>query len=106
MNVAVELVDTPSQERVTFRKLPIVIGRDPTADLWLDDPAIPPYQCMIGQGKSKYLTAWNLRTDIPMHVNGQEVSNAELFPGDRLTVGKRQLIVHYELPPQRMSLLS
>jgi len=107
MDVAVKLVDTPSQEEATFRKLPILIGRDPSADVRLDDPAVAPYQCMIGNGTSKYLTAWNLRTEIPMHVNGQRVfSKAELLPGDSLTVGKSHLVVHYELPPQRMPLLS
>jgi len=106
MDVAVQLVDTFCREEATFRNLPILIGRDPTADVRLDDPTVAPYQCMIGNGTGKYLTAWNLRTDIPMHVNGKEVSKAELFPGDRLSVGKSHLIVHYTMPPRRMSLLS
>jgi hypothetical protein len=105
MTAAFEVLDTVSQTITTFRKLPVFIGRDCTADVRLDDPAIPPYQCMIGKGASKHLTAWNLRTEVPMHVNGQEISKAELLPGDRLTIGKRQFVVHYELAQERASML-
>ena len=97
MNVMIQVIDAASQKKAAFKKLPVIIGRDSTADIRLDDPAVPPYQCMIGKGQSTHLTAWNLRTDTPMHVNGQEVSKADLLSGDRLTIGESQLIVHYDL---------
>jgi hypothetical protein len=106
MNVALEVLDTASQTKATFRRLPVLIGRDGTADVRLDDPAIPPYQCMIGESDSSYLIAWNLRTDIPIHVNGREVSKAELLPGDTLTIGKTQLVVHYRSATQTACMLS
>lgn len=47
MNMTRQLRETTTNDRIEFSELPVFIGRDSTADIQLDDPALPPYQCMI-----------------------------------------------------------
>jgi predicted component of type VI protein secretion system len=96
MIVTVKLFDPATEETVSFRELPVMIGRAALADHRLADPAIPPLQCMIGKDNGN-LAVWNLRTDSPLLVNGQKTTKAILSPGDTLTIGKRQIAVHYEI---------
>jgi hypothetical protein len=95
--VNVLLRDTVRGTTIEVRKLPAVVGRDPSADVPLDDADLPPYQCMIGLDGDRSLTLWNLRPDFPIHLNGQIVARAGIAPGDRLTLGKSEIII--QCPP-------
>jgi hypothetical protein len=89
----VQLTDTVSGTTIEVCRLPAVVGRDPSADVRLDDANLPPYQCMIGLDGDRSLTLWNLRPDFPIRVNGEIATKVGIAYGDRLTLGKSELII-------------
>lgn len=90
------LIETASGRAIPIGKLPAVLGRDPSADVQLDDASLPPYQCMIAKDGNDELTVWNLRQEWPVLVNGLAVSKAALRPGDTLAIGAGHFVVEYE----------
>jgi hypothetical protein len=95
------LIETISGRVIPIGKLPALIGRDPSADVQLDDASLPPYQCMIAKEGSEELTVWNLREEFPVSVNGRFVAKATLRPGDTLTIGTGCYVVQYEMSRRR-----
>jgi hypothetical protein len=93
-----ELTDAVSRKTIRVYKLPAVVGRDPGADVSLDDADLPPYQCMIGLDGDRRLTLWNLRPDVPIRVNGQLATKVGIVNGDTLTFGKFAFIVSCDDP--------
>ena len=91
-----QLTDMITNDRIEFSELPAIIGRDATADIQLDDPTLPPFQCMIGERADDRAVVWNLREDFPIYVNGEPVSTAELVPGDILTIGQSRFVFSCE----------
>ena len=81
-----------TNDRIEFGELPVIVGRDSTADIRLDDPTLPPYQCMIDERADDGAVVWNLRNDSPLYVNGRRVTKAELFHGDILTIGQNRFV--------------
>ena len=69
--VKLSLIDTATRKTIDVRKLPALVGRDPDADIRLEDADLPPFQCMIGQDDARGLVVWNLRPDFPVRVNGE-----------------------------------
>lgn len=99
-----QLREVATNDRIEFSKLPVIIGRDSTAAIQLDDPTLPPYQCMIGEGADDGVVVWNLRDDSPLYVNGHRVNKAELFPGDILTIGQSRFVFSCEAALHRRSM--
>jgi hypothetical protein len=104
MNMKLQLTETATNDRIEFRKLPAIIGRDSTANIPLDDPTLPPYQCMIGKGADDGAVVWNLRDDFPLYVNSRRVTKTELVPGDILTIGQNRFIFSCEAALHRPSI--
>lgn len=100
-----QLTEMTSQERIEVSNLPAIIGRDSTADIQLDDPTLPPFQCMIGERADDGAVVWNLKDDFPIYVNGGRVSNAELFSGDILTIGQSRFVFSCEAALHRPLML-
>jgi pSer/pThr/pTyr-binding forkhead associated (FHA) protein len=100
-----QLRELATNDSIEFSDLPAIIGRDATADIRLDDPTLPPYQCMIGERTDDGAVVWNLRDDFPFYVNGGRVTKTELFPGDILTIGQSRFVFSCEAALQRPSLL-
>jgi hypothetical protein len=93
-----ELINVGSRQRVVLNKRSVLVGREPDADLRIDDPEVGPYECLIGDASGPGVAIWSLRTDQARTlVNGQPITKANLMPGDRLTVGKTEFEVSYEL---------
>jgi hypothetical protein len=90
------LTEMTSQERIEINKLPIIIGGDSAADIPLDDPTLPPLQCMIDDGNGGGAILWNLREDFPLYVNGNHVTKAKLSHGDVLLIGQRRFVFSCE----------
>jgi pSer/pThr/pTyr-binding forkhead associated (FHA) protein len=98
MKMRLQLTAMATNDRSTFRKLPAIIGRDPSADVQVDDPMLPPYQCMIdkwGDGG----VVWNLRDDFPLYVNNRRVTKTELSAGDIVNIGRNRFVFSCEPAP-------
>jgi hypothetical protein len=80
-----------SREVIEFNDLPVIIGGNPVVDIPLDDPTLPPLQCMIERVPGG-VAVWNLREDHPLYVNRKEVTRARLSNGDVLTIGQNRLV--------------
>ena len=96
-NMTVRLVSlTPGEPRVQtiINKLPVVIGRNPHADVQLDDCWASRVHCEISE-ISGILLVRDLDSKNGTAVNGQSIKEAHLLPGDRLTVGLTSFQVQY-----------
>ena len=67
-----QLTEIASQEKIDLNELPAIIGRDSTADIQLDDPTLPPLQCMIDERADGVVFVWNVREDFPLTLMGTE----------------------------------
>lgn len=90
------LTNVTSEEGVEFSELPVIIGRHSAADILLDDPRVPPLQCMLSESVDGGAVICNLREDFPLYVNGRRVTEAELFHGDTLHIGQRRFVFSCE----------
>jgi pSer/pThr/pTyr-binding forkhead associated (FHA) protein len=91
-----QLTEMALQEKIGLDELPVIIGRDPTADIPLDDLTLPPFQCMIDEGADGVAVLWNLQNDFPLYVNGRLVTKANLLSGDILTIGQSRFVFSCE----------
>jgi hypothetical protein len=105
MKMRLQLTDTTTNDRIEFSKLPVIIGRDSTAGIQLDDPTLPPYQCLIGTGADDGAVVWNLRDDFPLYINNHRVTQAKLVPGDILTIGQSRFTFSCEVVRRRSAVL-
>ena len=73
---------------------PIRIGRRPGLDIQLDDESVSYFHCQIDQINC---TLWirDLGSTNGIFVNGFNVAQSHLMPGDRLTVGTTSFRVEY-----------
>ena len=87
---------TPAEPggRTIINKLPAVLGRNPHADVQLDDCWASRVHCEISE-ISGILLVRDLDSKNGTAVNGQSIKEAHLLPGDRLTVGLTSFQVQY-----------
>ena len=85
---------TPSFD-MTLAGSPIRIGRRAGLDIQLDDESVSYFHCQIDQING---TLWirDLGSANGIFVNGFNVTQSHLMPGDRLTVGSTSFRVEYE----------
>lgn len=86
-------VGQPSE--TTFRILPSstkTIGRATGADFILDEALISRVHCRVEVNASGDLDVTDLGSTNGTFVNGNRVTTARLVPGDRLKVGRMDLI--------------
>ena len=91
-----QLTEMASQVKIDLNELPVIIGRDPTADIPLDDLTLPPFQCMIDEQTDGVAVLWNLRNDFPLYVKDSRVTKAVLADGDILTIGQNRFVFSCE----------
>ncbi len=75
----------------------LVLGRRPSCDIQMEYPNISG-QHMRLNFKMGYWTAEDLGSANGIKVNGARVQARTVYPGDILTIGKRNFKLHYELP--------
>jgi pSer/pThr/pTyr-binding forkhead associated (FHA) protein len=83
-------------------KLPVVLGRNPDADVRLDDRWISRVHCEISEINGT-LVVRDLDSRNGTLVNGESIKEAHLLPGDRLTVGLTSFKVEYNRSPRSSS---
>jgi predicted component of type VI protein secretion system len=84
-----------SSFELTLTKSPIRIGRHRNVDVRLEDESVSLFHCQIDQING---TLWvrDLGSRDGIFVNGFNVPQSHLMPGDRLTVGTISFRVQYE----------
>lgn len=82
-------------DTVTFRLRPgavKTVGRAPRADFVVDAALVSRLHCRLTAG-DEHLEVVDLSSTNGTFVNGKRVKNATLAPGDRLRVGRVELMV-------------
>ena len=81
--------------RTIINKLPAALGRNPDADVRLDDSWVSRIHCEISEISGNLLVR-DLGSTNGTLVNGKQVNESHLLPGDLLTVGLTIFRVQYK----------
>lgn len=82
------------QPPIVIRELPAVVGRSPAVDAPVNDCWVSRRHCELDESNG-VLVVRDLHSSHGTLVNGEPVAEANLWPGDRLTVGLSSFRVHY-----------
>ena len=95
MKVQLRIRDAEAGKRVAILdSLPAVVGRSSQASVYLNDRFVSRRHCEIDQ-LDDTLVVRDLGSSHGTFLNGLEVSQANLMPGDRLALGNSSVSVHY-----------
>ena len=84
-----------SQPPIVIRRVPVIIGRSPAADVHVRDCWASRRHCELDELDGVPVVR-DLNSTHGTFVNGESVSEAHLLPGDRLTVGVSSFEVQYQ----------
>jgi pSer/pThr/pTyr-binding forkhead associated (FHA) protein len=102
--------DAPEESPLTFRVLPggmKTVGRAGRADFVVDAALVSRVHCRLVSGPDGQLEVEDLKSTNGTFVNDRRIKKAVLAPGDRLRVGRVELIVTrdrtgaHDSPPPR-----
>ncbi len=82
------------ETRIVLHKLPAIMGRDERADVPLFDPWISHRHCEIDQ-IGDALVVRDLDSKNGFSIHGHQVRESQVLSGERLTVGRTEIIVRY-----------
>lgn len=82
---------------IRLQRFPTVVGRDGGADVQLADPNVSHFHCVLDSIEG-VLVVRDLGSRTGTHINGMRVSEAQLLPGDRLSLGPTTFEVEYDVP--------
>ena len=91
----VSLAPGTPRVRTIINKLPAALGRNPDADVRLDDSWVSRVHCEISEISGNLLVR-DLGSTNGTLVNGKQVNESRLLPGDFLTVGLTIFRVQYK----------
>jgi len=97
----VSLVPGTPKVRAVINKLPAVLGRNSEADVRLDDNWTSRVHCEVSEANGRLLVR-DLGSTNGTLVNGKQVKEAHLLPGDLLTVGLTSFKVQYKRPQNKL----
>jgi pSer/pThr/pTyr-binding forkhead associated (FHA) protein len=95
MKVELIRVDAPHRS-IVLNDLPVMIGRNQTADVSLDEAGVGDFQCIVERDDGS-LSVTDIAGGIGTFVNGNRITRAALIPGDTLRVGRSNFTVRSEL---------
>ncbi|MGD0900289.1 MAG: FHA domain-containing protein [Thermoguttaceae bacterium] len=96
MEVELTITDHYAMEtRVVVRQLPVVLGRDEKADVYLKDPWTSHRHCSLSEQGGR-LVVCDLQSKNGIFMGGHRVTESPLGPGDRFTIGRTEITVHYQ----------
>jgi pSer/pThr/pTyr-binding forkhead associated (FHA) protein len=84
---------------IPLQELPMTVGRASDAELCLSDPYVSHYHCKIEQ-IDETLVVRDLGSRNGTFVNGLQVTESPLMPGDKLTVGQTKFRAQYKRRPK------
>jgi pSer/pThr/pTyr-binding forkhead associated (FHA) protein len=86
-----------SGEVVEIARPTAVVGRHTEADLRLHDPDVSRRHCRIGVEDGMWRIV-DLESTNGVYLNGVRLSEANLYPGDRLRIGSIDFVVERAMP--------
>jgi len=96
MEVELTIIDEHSAEtRVVLRGLPAIVGRDEKADVPIRDPWASHVHCALSEVNGT-LVVRDLGSKNGIFLHEHRVRESELLPGDRFTIGRTEITVHYQ----------
>jgi pSer/pThr/pTyr-binding forkhead associated (FHA) protein len=100
MEVELAIIDQHSKEtRVVLRSFPAILGRNMKADVLLCDPWASHTHCSLSEMNGT-LVVRDLGSKNGIFLHGHRVSESDLLPGDRFTIGRTEITVHYQREAQ------
>ena len=98
MVITIELLcaEIPARE-ITFRRLPVTIGRGPETDVPLEDCCVSRQHCKLAEVDGKPFVC-DLDSTNGTFLNGEMIQQAVVEPDDRITVGQTDFRVRFEAP--------
>ena len=96
MDVELTIVDHYSMEtRVVVHQMPVVLGRDETADVYLKDPWASHRHCSLSESDG-LLVVSDLGSKNGVFLHGHRVSQSHILPGEQFAIGRTEITVHYQ----------
>ena len=96
MNAKLACLDyTASPNEILLNELPLVIGRGGDCPICLDDRWVSRRHCEI-VASAGYLVVRDLGSKYGTFVNGRQILEIRLSPGDMLSVGLSNFVARYE----------
>jgi adenylate cyclase len=97
-NALGELLPVTGGDTIPLVRPTMKIGRRESCDICLRFPNISSMHCELSLKPEGYWVIRDLNSLNGIKVNGQRLRFRPLRPGDRLTIGKRDYTIQYELP--------
>jgi adenylate cyclase len=91
-----ELVPLGGGDAIPLKQSKLKVGRRESCDVCLRFPNISGTHCELSY-KDGYWVIRDLNSTNGIKVNGERLRYRALRPGDKLTIGKRDYTIHYEL---------
>lgn len=92
-----ELVPAGGGDAIPLIRTTMKIGRRRSCDVCLPFPNVSSFHCELTY-KDGYWVVRDLNSTNGIKVNGQRLRYRPLRPGDKITIGKRDYTINYELP--------
>jgi pSer/pThr/pTyr-binding forkhead associated (FHA) protein len=92
-----ELVPEGGGDPVPLSRTPLSVGRRESCDICMRFPNISGLHCEL-TFRNGYWYIRDLNSTNGIKVNGTRVQEKLLHPQDKVTVGKRNFVINYELP--------
>lgn len=106
MEVELKIIDQHSKEtRVVLRSLPAILGRSAKADVPLRDFWASHTHCYLSEMNGA-LVVRDLDSTNGIFLHGHKVTEATLLSGDRFTIGRTEITVHYQRMAQTVAVAS
>ncbi len=93
-----ELLPVLGGDAIPLVRPTMKIGRRESCDICLRFPNISSMHCELSLKPEGYWVVRDLNSLNGIKVNGQRLRFRPLRPGDRITIGKREYTIQYELP--------
>jgi pSer/pThr/pTyr-binding forkhead associated (FHA) protein len=91
-----ELVPVGGGDAIPLKRITLKVGRRESSDLCLRFPNISGTHCELSF-KDGYWVIRDLNSTNGIKVNGERLRYRALRPGDRVTIGKRDYTINYDL---------
>lgn len=92
-----ELTPEGGGDAIPLQRTPLTLGRRESCDICMRFPNVSGLHCELFF-RNGYWYVKDLNSTNGVKVNGSRVQEKLLHPDDKLTVGKRHYVIHYELP--------
>ena len=84
------------QKAIPFDSRPFTLGSGQDDAIYIENPDIEPKHCYV-YCKDNQLTIKNNSNSDNCHINSEHIFKATMLPGDILSIGSCELLLHYEI---------